>query len=201
MKYEKMLTFTTKYNRHNVRYMGHLILKENEDPQAVMAKHRLAKQIESYEVSPLLPHAAIVVRMYQAYHGYYGRAMRRLDKDNRKGYFPKKRNRVERKMHQRKRETATEDRVFLLSASEAVRYFSSDDDRECKATAYAKEQGAYVKLGQCWWRLRSSGTRAGGVEQKYAARVDQYGRIDYEGIAVDNDACAIRPALWIEIPQ
>lgn len=96
---------------------------------------------------------------------------------------------------------STEDRVFLLSASEAVRYFSSDDDRECKATAYAKEQGAYVKLGQCWWRLRSSGTRAGGVEQKYAARVDQYGRIDYEGIAVDNDACAIRPALWIEIPQ
>ena len=64
MKYEKMLTFTTKYNRYNVRYMGHLILKENDDPQAVMAKHRLAKQIESYEVSPLLPHAAIVARMY-----------------------------------------------------------------------------------------------------------------------------------------
>ena len=108
MKCEKMLTFTTKYNHRNVRYMGHLILKENDDPQAVMAKHRLAKQIESYEVSPLLPHAAIVVRMYQAYHGYYGSTMRRLDKDNRKGYFPKKRNRVERKMHQRKRETATE---------------------------------------------------------------------------------------------
>ena len=30
MKYEKMLTFTTKYNRHNVRYMGHLILKTTD---------------------------------------------------------------------------------------------------------------------------------------------------------------------------
>lgn len=108
MKYEKMLTFTTKYNHHNVRYMGHLILKENDDPQAVMAKHRLTKQIESYEVSPLLPHAAIVVRMYQAYHGYYGSVMRRLDKGSRKGYFPKKRNRCERKMRQRKRKAATE---------------------------------------------------------------------------------------------
>lgn len=108
MKYEKMLTFTTKYNRHNVRYMGHLILKENDDPQAVMAKHRLAKQIESYEVSPLLPHAAIVVRMYQAYHGYYGSAMRRLDKDSRKGYFPKKRKRSARKTHQHKSEAAAE---------------------------------------------------------------------------------------------
>lgn len=108
MKYEKMLTFTTKYNRRNVRYMGHLILKETDDPQTVMAKHPLAKVIESYEVSPLLPHAAIVARMYQAYHGYYGSVMRRLDKNDRKGYFPKKRNRFNRKVHQHKYETTND---------------------------------------------------------------------------------------------
>ncbi len=52
----------------------------------------------------------------------------------------------------------TQDKVFLLSLSEAENLFSSDSDRICWPTTYAKAQGvAWGDSGACWWWLRSPG--------------------------------------------
>lgn len=95
----------------------------------------------------------------------------------------------------------TTDKVFLLSITEAEKYFSSDDDRMCVPTAYAIEQGAYTsssytKGGKatCWWWLRSPGYTTGG-----AAGVRDDGDIDYRGNFVYYSYDCVRPALWIEI--
>lgn len=47
---------------------------------------------------------------------------------------------------------ATQDQVFLLSINEANQYFNSDEERQCKPTEYAVEQGAYVddENQDCW---------------------------------------------------
>ena len=39
----------------------------------------------------------------------------------------------------------TKDRIFCLSFNEAKHYFGSDNDRQCKLTAYARKQGAVMK--------------------------------------------------------
>lgn len=55
---------------------------------------------------------------------------------------------------------ASQDRVFLLSITEANNYFKSDSARQCKPTAYAKAQGVWTNTdnGNCWWLLRSPGS-------------------------------------------
>ncbi len=62
--------------------------------------------------------------------------------------------------------TASEtDKVFLLSAREVKKYFPTDRDRICKASAFAKEQGAEIANGpnQCGWWLRSPAIEAMGI--------------------------------------
>ena len=87
-----------------------------------------------------------------------------------------------------------EDRVFLLSAREAQKYFSSNSTRRCQGTAYCYAQGAYkAEDGNCNWWLRSP-YRSG-----CAANVDSFGSIDEEGYRVDKDTIAVRPALWINL--
>lgn len=52
----------------------------------------------------------------------------------------------------------TTDQIFLLSYMEANKYFSSDNDRRCKPTEFAKAQGASTNdKGNCRWWLRSPG--------------------------------------------
>ena len=92
---------------------------------------------------------------------------------------------------------STEDQVFLLSIPEANRYFSSDTARQCEPTAYAKAQGCYVNANNgfcCWW-LRSP-----GLDSRHAAHVITDGSVSDSGYVVDTDD-AVRPALWIELPQ
>jgi hypothetical protein len=101
---------------------------------------------------------------------------------------------------------ATQDQVFLLSITEANKYFSSNSARQCEPTDYAIANGAYVSSsnGNCWWWLRSPGNY-----QRYAAFVDDDGDV-YEdgynvggvyesGIPVHNDDLVVRPALWIDL--
>ena len=93
---------------------------------------------------------------------------------------------------------ATEDKVFLLSITEANKYFSSDSARQCEPTDYAVARGAYVNSdnGNCQWWLRSPGRY-----QKFAAEVDFDGGF-YEfcsGVGVGCDDDAVRPAMWITI--
>lgn len=87
----------------------------------------------------------------------------------------------------------TTDKVFLLSIDEAETYFDSDEDRRVEATAYAKRQGAQVYDTGAWWRLRSP-----GMFDYSAASVYASGKIAYDGDAVSDYGCAIRPAIWVE---
>ena len=94
---------------------------------------------------------------------------------------------------------ATEDQIFLLSITEAKKYFSSDSARECQPTAYAKAQGARrssssTYAGNCRWWLRSPGNT-----QRNAASVYIDGYVDYLGDRVDYSYGAVRPALWIDL--
>ncbi len=91
---------------------------------------------------------------------------------------------------------ATQDKVFLLSITEANQYFSSDSTRQCEATAYAEAQGAYVNSsnGNCWWWLRSP-----GYSQSLAAYVLNYGDVNEFGNYVYSSNSAVRPALWIDL--
>lgn len=91
---------------------------------------------------------------------------------------------------------ATQDQVFLLSISEAEKYFSSNSARDCEATAYAVANGAERN---CLWWLRSPGKYS-----EHAADVQSRGDIYYKGYlyrtisAYDGDL-AVRPAMWISI--
>ena len=96
---------------------------------------------------------------------------------------------------------ATKDKIFLLSINEVNKYFSSDDERMCAATDYAKAQGAYISdddtvggKGACWWWLRSP-----GGDQYSAARVDSDGSVYCRGSNVHFGSVSVRPALWISV--
>lgn len=91
--------------------------------------------------------------------------------------------------------SAVEEKVFLLSLAEADRYFSSNAERLCLPTEYARAQGVYVKSGfvACWWWLRSPG-RYGD----HAACVGNLGDFYYVGLGVKAGDVAIRPAIWIK---
>ena len=90
----------------------------------------------------------------------------------------------------------TKDRIFCLSIAEAEQYFSSDKDRQCRPTAYARKHGAYVKNDCCYWWLRSPGYGQ-GYGQNRASNVDSFGALNLYGDFVDDDADAVRPALRI----
>lgn len=93
------------------------------------------------------------------------------------------------------------DGLTLLSADEAERYFSSDDDRMCAPTQYAIDEGAWQLedddhkvdgVYACNWWLRSAGSNSNN-----AANVNANGNVDTDGNNVDNDNIAVRPAqLW-----
>ena len=89
---------------------------------------------------------------------------------------------------------ATQDQVFLLSITEANKYFSSDSARQCEPTDYAVANGADVYNDNCLWWLRSP-----GYIQDDAAFVDTDGDVYEFGCYGDDDDLAVRPALWIEL--
>lgn len=93
----------------------------------------------------------------------------------------------------------TNDKILIISITEAEKYFSSETARYCSPTAYAKERGAYtdnwIKKNEgkevCWWWLRSPGSSS-----HYAAFVAG-GAVNDFGWLVNSDRAAVRPALWI----
>lgn len=90
---------------------------------------------------------------------------------------------------------AMQDQVFLLSITEANKYFSSDSARQCKPTDYAVANGAWESdSGNCWWWLRSP-----GLDQIYAAGVYDDGDVCECGYGVGDVGYAVRPALWIDL--
>lgn len=100
----------------------------------------------------------------------------------------------------------TQDKVFLLSYTEANKYFTSDYARQCKPTVYAfaKSNIRENEDGYCWWWLRTPGFDSDSV------------------VCVGHDGCifepgnhagyteewhdvlepiAVRPALWIDLTK
>ena len=93
-------------------------------------------------------------------------------------------------------EGATADRLFLLSAGEASRYFPRDEDRICRGTAYCFDNGAAGNTdGSCWWWLRDS------TAFNHAARVTEEGWINGYGngygAVINSTKGAVRPAMWV----
>jgi len=90
---------------------------------------------------------------------------------------------------------ATQDQVFLLSITEANKYFSSDSARQCEPTDFAVADGAWESdSGNCWWWLRSP-----GYDQYSAASAHDVGDVHDYGNYVSRDNLAVRPALWIDL--
>ena len=96
----------------------------------------------------------------------------------------------------------TQDRVFLLSITEANQYFSSNDMRQCKPTAYAVANGADISdNGNCCWWLRSPGFTNNRAAYAYDSGDISVTGVDvYEGYGYsDFNILTVRPAMWIDI--
>ena len=88
------------------------------------------------------------------------------------------------------------DKVFILNAEQALKYFKSDDERLCKATEYAISRGADVRTdsADCYWWLRGAGKKDLSIKC-----VNNEGVISYEGENANDSTICIRPALWIDL--
>ncbi len=90
---------------------------------------------------------------------------------------------------------ATQDKVFLLSITEANEYFNSDSARQCKNTEHAAAGRVYAFGGSInrWW-LRSPGN-----DQDEAACVAYGGDLHILDMPVSDGNIAVHPALWIDL--
>ena len=96
----------------------------------------------------------------------------------------------------------TEDKVFLLSGEEATRFFSSDEQRRCGVTDYARTQGVpdvtntFSVDGKdvCGWLLRTPAGALIGV-----AYVSSLGVFTQGCVCMVYEARAVRPAMWIDV--
>lgn len=99
--------------------------------------------------------------------------------------------------YNKEREKSTQDKVFLLSIEEAYQYFKGDNERCCKPSNTARNNGVFVvNNGNCRWWLRSVGRN-----QWNATCISYLGDVYKFGNDVDVDRYGVRPAMWIEIPK
>ena len=95
--------------------------------------------------------------------------------------------------------SATKDQVFLLSITEANKYFNSDGAMKCEPSDYVVAKIGEGESGHCRWWLRSPGR-----DQGYAAHVTApIGNTDafvfLGGNYVQDGYTAVRPAMWIDL--
>lgn len=89
-------------------------------------------------------------------------------------------------------EPTTQDYIFILSASEAIKYFRNDKARACDVTSYLMQRDEMKAKFSQWW-LRSLGERDGCM-----ARAKGDGAINYNGFSASSKF-QLRPALWLDI--
>ena len=89
-----------------------------------------------------------------------------------------------------------DDKLFLLSETEANNYFISKEDRICYGTEYCFAQGIYKdSKGVCRWLLRSPGSYYNTV-----IHVDYNGFVNYLGEIVSRkNENGVRPAMWLKL--
>lgn len=91
----------------------------------------------------------------------------------------------------------TKDRIFILSASEADRYFASDSARRCPGSAYCLARSEETEDGACRWWLRTTGVE----DDSSVSVVTAQGEIFLVGFSCGHYPYpAVRPAMWITIP-
>ena len=82
---------------------------------------------------------------------------------------------------------STQDKVFLLTATEAEKYLPTKQDRICEATDYAINKGIFVRNNGVMWWLH------GGIT------------VYCDGKMIDNNATnayiGVRPAMWIDLSK
>ena len=88
----------------------------------------------------------------------------------------------------------TTDKVFLLSLDEIELYFPSDKNRICIPSSEASWSG-HDEPSCAWW------SRTLGINSGCAAGVNLSGEIDFNGYGFKLSVLAVRPAIWIELPQ
>lgn len=102
---------------------------------------------------------------------------------------------------------SSQDKVFLLSRTEAQTYFKTDEERQVRNTKYAVEKcddKYYAKC--CFWWLRSQ-TDESSWSGNAADIVDGSGSlVEYKSVApcmrrVDATNTSVRPAIWVDIGQ
>lgn len=102
---------------------------------------------------------------------------------------------------------SSQDKVFLLSRTEAQIYFKTDEERRVKNTKYAVEKcddKYYAKC--CFWWLRSQ-TDESSWSGNAADIVSGNGSlVEYKSVApcmrrVDAPNTSVRPAIWVDIGQ
>lgn len=89
---------------------------------------------------------------------------------------------------------STEDRVFLLSASEAQNELPHEET-VTSPTDYALSQGAYVnEAGNCAWWLRSP-----GMNDEGPAYYSSQGSIGTRAHQGSEKIIGVRPAVWVDL--
>lgn len=89
-------------------------------------------------------------------------------------------------------EPTTQDFIFILSASEATKYFRNDNARACNVTNYLVQRDEMKAKFSEWW-LRSLGEIDGCM-----ALIEGYGAIYHRGSSASS-VYQLRPALWLDI--
>jgi len=87
----------------------------------------------------------------------------------------------------------TQDKVFLLSTTEADEYFPFSEEKVCVPTEYAIAQGADTGFYDvCDWWLRPFGYNYAYVYKHGEVRISATN-------GINNDSYGVRPALWITL--
>lgn len=94
---------------------------------------------------------------------------------------------------------ATQDHIFLLSSKEARTYFPLDNSLLCWPTAHLKSKikDDLADNGTCWWWLRTPGESQYDTSIAYRSG----GGVNDVGLYADTSTGAIRPTMWLEIPE
>lgn len=87
----------------------------------------------------------------------------------------------------------TEDKAWLLSISEVLKYFKTDESRRAMVTATAIQHRAWDKEGYGFWWLRVPGRYQNSI-----VKVDFDGEIDYQGTTTSNFTGSVRPVIRIK---
>ncbi len=89
---------------------------------------------------------------------------------------------------------STNDKMFLLSLKGAKEHFEVDEERACKPTAFARENGAYVDGENCMWWIRTPGSN-----QNFVGYVNSDGKVKDSGKNVNLTNRCVRPAMWVTL--